>query len=525
MLCLCIVAAAGIAALAAPGSASADLGTQCSGSNIKGLGSTFQAPAEEVWTVGFNAATDTNVFGCSGTQGSGGKPEVKYEQGKGQTGSGACLKAFGGSKEKPKYAEFGFCGTDEAPTIATEEEMEANKEGGVSREEENKKGSIETIPSAQGAVAVIVHLPEGCVAQSTVPAAAGKKAILGRLALDNTTVEQIFRGVIKNWKEVEAAQVDNSTKITCKGEGGKTPAEEEETSISVVVRQDKSGTTHIFKSWLAQINKEEWDPEEFGKISEEEGTKIGEPCGKEVVKEAGEKGITWKKVQEGCENQRWPLEAHITRPSKSGNPAVIKEVHAKPSSISYADIAVARKEGFFSKKETAGKNVNGGGENKKGTETKVGEQHTNFWAEIQNSEKPETYADPGSTGDVEKIANSNCASTHYIGEGSETFPPKTTRDTWFAVKASTVEKKYGICGLTYELALRIYKPYLQPKVLAEEEEVKKEATTVQNFLFWAINAKAQGGGSLLKNHDYEKLPPEVAKKAETGAKEIGYSTP
>jgi ABC-type phosphate transport system substrate-binding protein len=499
LLCACVVAAAALAALAAPGTASAasDLTHQCGGSEIKGLGSTFQNPAEVVWTGEFNVVK--NITACSGEQGEKGKPVVKYEQGeKFQRGSGACLKEFGAG-EAPKYNEYPYCGTDEAPTVAKSEEMEKTKEGGKSGEKE-----IETIPTAQGAVAVLIHLPEGCKAQSTVPSGT-KKVILGRLALDNSTVEKIFRGVITNWKEVEEAQADNLTKITCTG-----GAAEEETPISVVVRLDKSGTTHIFKSYLAQVFTGEWEAEEFNEP--EPGG--GKPCKVVLPKEKE----TWKKVQEGCENQRWPEAAKVVRPATTGNPAVIEEVNAKASSITYADLAVAREKAHFSKKGE-------GGENKKGTETKVGEQNHKFWAEIQNSAAPGTYADPGSTGDVEKIANSNCAGTVYASEPGEKFPPKSTRETWFAVKAELVQKKYSICGLTYELALRTYKPFLQPKSGPEEEADKAKAQTVKDFLLYAVNAKLEGGGSLLKNHDYEKLSGTVAKEAETGIKEIGFATP
>jgi ABC-type phosphate transport system substrate-binding protein len=501
----CVVSAAAIAAVASPGTASAasDLTHQCgSEQGIKGLGSTFQAPAEAVWTGNFN--TSKNEFACNGEhpkEGTKDKPEVKYEQGEAaQRGSGNCLKDFGAGAA-PKLGEYPYCGTDEAPTVAKIEEMEEKKENKKKGEKE-----VETIPTAQGAVAVLIHLPEGCKAESTVPSGISKIK-LGRLALDNTTVEGIFRGTIRDWKEVEEAQTDNLTKITCTG-----GAAEEETPISVVVRLDKSGTTHIFKSYLAQVFTGEWEAEEF---NEPEGAGKGKPCGE--VKPAKEK-VTWKKVQEGCENQRWPEAAKVVRPATTGNPAVIEEVNAKASSITYADLAVAREKAHFSKKGE-------GGENKKGTATKVGEQNHKFWAEVQNSAAPGTYADPGSTGDVEKIANSNCAATVYASEPGEKFPPKTTRETWFAVKAELVQKKYNICGLTYELALRTYKPFLSPKTPGEEEEDKNKAQTVRDFLTYAVNAKVEGGGALLKNHDYEKVSGTVAKEAETGIKEIGFASP
>jgi ABC-type phosphate transport system substrate-binding protein len=502
MLAVCVVAVAAIAALTAPGIASAettDLTSQCGGSTIKGLGSTFQAPLQVgVFTPNFH--TNANAAACNGTQGTKGTPEVKYEQGEAsQRGSGNCLKDFG-EGAAPKLSEYGFCGTDEAPTVAKIEETEKTKEGGATGE----KG-VESIPIAQGAVVTLVHLPEGCKAESTI-ASGVKKVKLGRLALDNSTVEQIFRGVIRNWKEVEEAQTDNSSHITCTG-----GAAEEETPISVVVRLDKSGTTHIFKSYLAQVFTGEWAAEEE---NEPEGAGKGQPC--KEVKKAGEL-VTWKKVQEGCENQRWPEAAKVVRPGTTGNPAVIAEVAAKASSIGYADLAVVAENKSFSTKGV-------GGEIKKGSETKVGEQNHKFWVELQNSAKAgETYADPASLGDTEKIGNSNCASTVYASEPGEKFPPKSTRETWFAVKAELVQKKYNICGLTYVLALRKYKEYLNAEGVSEAAG-KAEAQTVRDFLLYSLNTKTGGGSNLSKNHDYEKLSGTVLKEAETGAKEIGYAT-
>ena len=508
MLSACVVSAAAVAALAAPGTASAtsDLTHQCAGSNIKGLGSTFQAPAQQtVWNVDFNAATDTNVLGCAGNPGQGDlkTPTATYESTGSHAGSGACLKAFGDG-EAPKYSEYGYCGTDEAPNEGAKALMEANKEAS-----DKEAKTIETIPVLQGSVAVLIHLPAGCLAKSEI-ASGAKKVKLGRLALDNSTVERIFRGTIRTWKEaIENQAGDAKDQLTCKG-----GTAEEETPINVVVRTDKSGTTHIFKSYLAQVNaSEEFEAEPFNEISEE-GT-LHKPCSTALPEELK----TWKKIQEGCENQRWPTKAAVVRPFTKGNPGVIKEVATLASSITYADLAAARKEGFFSKKGE-------GGENTKGTETKVGEQHTRFWAEIQDSATPgATYADPASNGDVEKIANSNCAGTVYAGEPGEKIPPKTTRETWFSVKAELVQKKYNICGLTYDLALREYKAYLQPKTPEEEEASKNEAQTVRDYLLWELNPKAQGGGADMTNHDYEKVTGTVLKEAEVGVKEIGWAVP
>jgi hypothetical protein len=64
----CVVG--GDLAVATPRVADAsDLWEQCAGANVRGLGSTLQEPAEEVWAANFNAQSDTNVFGCAGQPG------------------------------------------------------------------------------------------------------------------------------------------------------------------------------------------------------------------------------------------------------------------------------------------------------------------------------------------------------------------------------------------------------------------------------------------------------------------------
>jgi ABC-type phosphate transport system substrate-binding protein len=563
MLSGCIVSAAAVVVLAAPGTASAttDLTEQCSGSNIKGLGSTFQAPAQApVWNVDFNLAGNTNALACAGTQGSGTgkdqKPTVTYESTGANSGSGACLKDFGDG-EAPRYGvksgeDYPFCGTDEAPSASALTAMEADNNN-----KETEKESIESVPVLQGAVAVIVHLPEFCKAKDEVKeTTTGTKLKQGRLALDDMTIAKIYRGEIKDWKEVMAAQgtghgIDT---MTCKypvlskvepfqsEEEVAYQKEAEEDTINVVVRTDKSGTTHIFKSFLAQVEEAnsmaEFKAETFPlDITEENAAK------ENACKEAkAEELKTFKDVQEGCENQRWPAATHIVRPvyrpgsahqklGYKGNPGVVYQVATTPSSIGYADLAVAREENAFSANCLGAKAHPAsecGGENLKGTETKQGEQSERFWAVMQNSEVAgETYTDPSSTGDIEKAAQSNCASTVFIGNTfGEPIPPESTRKAWNTVKGKVYSKTYAVCGLTYDLALRVYKPFLEHihSLTSEEEEVgKHQAQTTRDYLLWEVNAPADGGGAYIKNHDYEKLPTAIQKKAEEGIKEIGWA--
>ena len=298
-----------------------------------------------------------------------------------------------------------------------------------------------------------------------------------------------------------------------------------------MVREDSSGTTHIFKAFLQQVNAThkvlmETFPAEVG------GKKTG--CGEELA----EKEEFWSEVAEGCQNQRWPKKADILRPTESGNPGVIDEVAATPSSLGYADDAAAREYEFFSKKDysrldplvpgtEAEKTLTGnGGENKKGSEKNVGEQNNMFWAEVNNghiSGKPdEEFTDPTSTGDTEKLGASNCKNTDYIENAGNEFPPESTLDSWSEAKAALNEEHYVICGLTYVLAYKQYAPYLEELKFKESEEIGK-VTTAENYLAYVVNPGA--GGKALKGHDYEALPAKpvsIVKIAEKGVKEIEW---
>jgi len=483
----CIASVAAVAAVAVPATASAkkgpetDRGEQCSGANIVGRGSTFQDPAQLVWQPGFNS--NAKKEGCSGTQGSKGKPKAEYRNTESaDRGSGACLKAFGAEKHAVETNVYSFCGTDEAPNATQKAEIESHKTGGES-------DALETIPVVQGAVAVIVHLPEGCKASSdaSIDGKAAKAA--GRLVFNNATVQGIFAGTIKTWNEAISAQAgDGDDSLTC------AKAEEAGDTITPVVRTDHSGTTHIFKAYLSLVNTAPIEMEKYEEAYD--GSSTG--CGKTYEPES----LKWSEVDEACPNQRWPLAAHVARNTETGNPGVIKLFNSTPS--------VAGEENAKKEKLTAS-----GGENKKG------EQNTRFWAPIQNTATAgASYAEPSSKGDTAKAAKdtaSNCKDTDYVeGEGNE-FPPESTRALWNEAKAALVEEHYSICGLTYDLAFREYKPFIQSFV--SEAEGIARATTVENYLDFEISA----GGKELKGHGYEALPKEVIKEAEAGIEEIGYA--
>lgn len=592
-----VASAATFAALSLPGVAGAtpktDLGEQCSGSNIEGLGSTFQAPIDFVWAgsnynkpgdeeeketpTGFNH--NTNTLACQGTaeathKKTAGKPTVRWNQAEHEKGSGACLKDFGASGAEVRTAKFPICGTDEAPSISKKLEMEAH---GIGQESE----SIETIPVLQGAVAMIVHLPEGCVASSE-PKVKGAVKKIGRLSFSQSVIDSIYRGTITKWSEIKEnkdavtpftekitvetikgspiihvtsggfPEVVDGMKVTGTGipagttvssiSGNELTLSESatkttekvtltftsavcnpEATITPVVRLDKSGTTHIFKEFLAQVNPATFGAEAFSEVNKEF------PCAKhpspknetekteDEAEAKGEETKTWAQVGEGCENQRWPAAAHVQRGLITGNPGVIKKVNETESSIGYADLAAAAELKYFDEP------AEGGGE------VKSGEKHAKFWAYVENNPSRESgepeYAEPSTAGDTTTEGNSNCADTVYAAREGEGFPPASTRSDWSQAKGEKESKTYSICGLTYMLAYRAYDYYLPQQLpgttaLEKEEESKKIATTAENFLKFAVNSAA-GGKEAATKEDYDALPSAVLKIAEAGINEIG----
>lgn len=282
----------------------------------------------------------------------------------------------------------------------------------------------------------------------------------GRLVLDNVTLEKIWRGVVTKWNEIteNGDKLLNKEKLVCN-----TAAE-----ITRVVRFDESGTTAIFKKYLGLINTE-----------------------KNIVGEHG-----WTELSTGKPfNQEWP--GTVVRPATKGGQALVAKVAETESSIGYADLADVRHDGHFS--PTIGGN---------------GKQR--FWAKVQNNglaQEGETYADPSTNNDSATIANANCSATEYTN-GEVPFPPASTTELWNEVTTSTKETHYTICGLTYDLTFTEYSKYPGTTL--------GEATSVNNFITFAINGAAEGGAALIKNHDYLGLPSSLVSIATKGASKTRF---
>jgi ABC-type phosphate transport system substrate-binding protein len=361
------------------------------------------------------------------------------------TGSGAGLESWGVNKATPNYVANAFVGTDEPPNAAQKKEIE-------SHESKSTPETVESIPVAQESVAVMVNLPANCVATS--------KAAKGRLVLNNVTLESIFRGPPKKWSEI----TESGDKLS--GSGCSTTA-----TIQPVVRKDQSGTTHIFKKYLSLINE-----------------------GVFTTEAPKEESKTWTEVSEGTENTTWPKAAKVEKPEATGGGAEINWVAEHPGTIGYANIAEVRANGNF-------------------TSTKgEGPEKQRFWVELQDNGVATTgklkYADPSLNKDVATEDEANCKDTEYTN-GSVAFPPESVLEEWNEVTTRTIEPKYTLCGLTYDLAFTSYSAYTGPVI--------GEATTVQNYLSFVLNAAGGGGQKVMAKHDYLALPKgKVLTEAEHG---------
>jgi ABC-type phosphate transport system substrate-binding protein len=426
-----IIAAASVAALAAPGAANAALPGHCAGSTTEGAGSSLQGEAQKVWDPDFN----TNKAGCVGG------PVVTYHV----SSSGKGFKEWSVEKH---FSTVGFVGTDNTVNQEEKEVVEnlvANKATATSK--------VLTIPVLQGAVAVVVNLPANCVANSKVAA--------GRLALNQATLEGIYKGSITQWSELVGLE-GTGNELT--GAGCTTA-----TAIKPVVRLDSSGTTHIFKKFLDLVNP--------GVMASENG-----------------KEQTWAELAEGSLSLVWPTAAKVVKAETESGGGLLKTVANDPGSIGYANLADARN------------TANGGF---------TGQSPQRFWVDLENSRKEKEkkgvktasrkYADPASNGDVTASAESNCKKTEFTNKKG-TFPPPTVDSPWNEVTAKSFSKTYALCGLTYDLVLTDYEAYTGGTA--------PEAQTVIDFENYVLNKK--GGAADIVSHDYSALPKALVPEALKG---------
>lgn len=300
---LCLVAAFGVFNV----SSAAALGEQCSGTNAKGLGAFLQTRAQQNWSsskeFGFNGSS--NPLACSGSQGTGGKPQVSYVP----VSSTAALHAWGADDGALHSKEFGFpvnfIGTDIAPSGSVEEKgtMLANMRSALGSD-------VVVVPVTQTSIAIAANPPRlPAHPACTVP------------RITPVQLQKVFSGEIKNWRQIGTAS-DSSVGGDC------------DQAITRIVRDESAGTTYQFKHFLNQVNSAPL------------------AC-------TGKEKRTWAQLQapfgpaaETSPNQEWPSNGQcqegegkvttVSGPGGEGEIGPLSYVAENPGTITYGSLPEAR---------------------------------------------------------------------------------------------------------------------------------------------------------------------------------------
>ena len=269
-LVACAVSAASIAALAAPGVASAKkvAPATCAGSNITLAGSTLQKLAVKTyWGPAFASVTNKNPAGCG--EKASVHPTIGYES----IGSGAGLEKFGYKGHAFEAGAVAIATTDEPVNASQKAEIETNEK--VSEAE-----SVQSIPVIQAAVAILVHLPTGCTATSTAAPGVSHR---------QPDAPENLGGEINKWTELKEGGNIFTGGAAC------------EAPFARLVSLDESGTTHILKRYLNLIN--------------------GSP-----IETASHGELTWAEMsEEENNNEAWPTAASVKAAKATGGGALVKE--------------------------------------------------------------------------------------------------------------------------------------------------------------------------------------------------------
>lgn len=206
-------------------SSAAALGEQCSGKKSRGLGALLQTQAQQRWSskgeLGFNGSA--NPLACSGSQGSGGTPEVNYTS----VASAAALHHWGADDGVPHFGEMAIdhLGTDIAPSgpVGEEGTMLANMKAALGSD-------VVVVPVTQTAIAIVANPP----ALPAHPACTVPR-------INAAQLQKVFSGELKNWRQLGAAS-DSTLGGDC------------DQAITRIVREESTGTSYQFKHYLNSVN-------------------------------------------------------------------------------------------------------------------------------------------------------------------------------------------------------------------------------------------------------------------------------
>ncbi len=235
-------------------------GCSSAGVTITAYGATFQTNAQQNLTTGTGFIPTYN--GVCGA----GKATITYNNPLGAgAGSGKCITLFTAHAPAAGYGYTPYCGTDDALTAT--EYANANSNG----------GGVNHIPVAIGADAIPYNNPD-CPG----------------LVLDSKSLSDIFAGNVTTW----GAVTDLKGTAVCPGSTR---------TITRVVRNAKSGTTWIFRTFLQKRNPDPWVLQ----------NNVTDP--------------------EGPGGHVWPNNG--TTSQQNGNSGIAAAVNATPGAIGYTDLA------------------------------------------------------------------------------------------------------------------------------------------------------------------------------------------
>ena len=394
------IAATAIAAVAfvAPGTASA----ACTGANIEASGASMEAGAQQVvWSPVFDAK-------CSGTE------QVKYVS----TSSNKGLESWWVLHLSEKYKGFGpsnaFIGVDDPPNPVQADEILEKGPG----------AKVLSIPVLQVTLALPIHLPEGCTAESGKGGKGPK-----RLVLSDETLQAIFAHTITKWSQIGKYSSDQLLGATCNREA----------PIIRVVRKEGSGATSVLEKFLYEINKSAVDGSE-----------------------------TWTELAEQVENIKWPDETEDLLTAEKGS-GIAAKVASTAGSIGYANLNEVRQNAAFTPA--------GGG----------GEGGAIFWPELQSKGKkfqdPSTDKEENAAANA-NCSGEDYISLNGVGKQGK-FPPASTEDPWNEVTANKVEKaSYPLCGFAYDLSLTKFSDFLGSE--PGNEPSAAEVETTKDYLAFVV---------------------------------------
>ncbi len=518
-----VAAALAVAAAAAPPSAHAAFAIPaCSGSAVKGEGSSLQKVAQtEFWTVHVFYTS----FGCETAALT---SPITYSP----DGSGCGIASIGGGPGSEATCSDFKAGTvadgyrdPETRFAASDAPLTAAKKAAAEDQGGPKPGLIHQIPVAAAAVTVVVHFPEGCKLKNPAEPGGNENTSTGGLAsgvkgvgsevegknndpvgayTGDTFANQTLRVHVKAdemEKIWDGAAQQTWVNIVPEADFEGSSAEQKacgEKPVIRIVRADGSGTTYNFKAYLSLLP--------------------GAPA-------------VWTTAPVVGDNNKWPVKSgenvepaaasgsnvcesptHICQAATTGGGGVAKAVAATDGSIGYLDLATARKEGFDITKKTADhlywipqQTINPGAPEGEGPGKKVG---TNYVEPTANS-----ASNLNGSGAPQ---GANCTNADYRGIPATPASDPTLGDWSSAIATGSEDTAtYPVCALTYDFAFDDDAP-----VYGNTPAEEAKARTVKDYLT-AIESDAGQLG--LASADYGTLKASIIKIGQNGVAAIDWN--